>query len=147
MEKRTKLFLIFLGIAVFAFLIWLMFSYSRTCENQTCFQDYLKDCKKANYINTGQMIFQYSILGKSNNQCQVNVKLLQGDLKNQDSIKLEKSEMICNLPLNTIMNPESDISLCHGALKEGLQELIIQKLQIYIVQNLGKMNADLLKIK
>ena len=45
-----------------------------------------------------------------------------------------------------IMNPESDIGSCHGPLKEGLQDLIIQKLHSYLVQNLGRINLEVLDL-
>jgi hypothetical protein len=146
MGKKVKIFLALLAIALILSLIWLTFFYSRACENQTCFNDYLKDCKRANFITSGGMVFHYKILGKSSEGCEVNVKLLQGDLSNRDSLKLEKKEMRCYLPFNTVAAPEADIGLCTGQLKEGLQDLLIQKLHTYIVQNLGKINAELMNI-
>ena len=63
---------------------------------------------------------------------------------NQDSIKLESQKMTCMLPKGIVMIPESDIGNCHGMLKEGLQDLVIRKLHTYLVQNLGKLNLEML---
>lgn len=135
------LILIILGIA-----IWYFFYYTPVCKDQTCFKEYQDDCSRASYVNQGQMILQYKILGKENNNCNINVKFIEGNIENQDSTKLQNKEMICGIPLGAQMTPESDISLCHGLLKEELQDLIIQKLHTYVVQNMGKINLELLKI-
>lgn len=144
--KRVWKFSIIAGAILVLVIILLVIFYSHGCENQTCFEDYLKSCRKASYISIGKMTFEYSILGESKGICNVNVKLLQGDLNNQDSLKLEKKEMVCSLPLGVVAAPEADMSKCSGPLKEGLQDLIIGKLYAYIVQNFGKINAELLKV-
>lgn len=90
------------------------------------------------------MIFEYTVRGTSGDSCVVNVELLQGELNNQDSIKLEGREMRCRLPSGVIMIPESDIGNCHGELKEGLQDLVIKKLHTYLVRNLGQLNLELI---
>ena len=95
-------------------------------------------------IKFQEMIFEYSIEGRARDKCEVVVELLQGELNNADSEKLEHQKMICMLPLNVVMDPESDIGACHGELKEGLQDLIIRNLHTYLVQNLGKLNLEML---
>ena len=142
MEKRRgwQISIIIILLVLIAAFVWFNFFYYRNCENKTCFDDYLIDCKQAKFASFGNMSFEYTILGKSDENCNVRVNLIKGDLNNQDSLKLEGKEMVCSLPLRTIVQPEADISLCHGLLKEGLQDLIIQKLHNYLVQNLGKIN-------
>jgi len=125
--------------------VWASFIYYKNCDAKDCFDNSLLSCSRAQYINAGNMTFFYKIEGKSNEQCVVNVELLKGDLNNQDSLKLEKKDMECYLPLKTIMAPESDIGNCHGLLKEGLQEMIISRLNSYVVQNLGSINLEFLK--
>jgi hypothetical protein len=72
--------------------------------------------------------------------------LLQGELSNQDSVRLEGQEMTCFLPKGVVMIPESDIGRCHGLLKEGLQDLVIEKLHAYLVQNLGQINLEMIDV-
>jgi len=89
------------------------------------------------------MIFEYNIRGETKGACEVEVELLQGELNNVDSLKLEGQSMTCMLPLGAVVAPESDISICHGLLKEGLQDLVIRKLHTYLVQNLGRLNLEM----
>jgi len=51
--------------------------------------------------------------------------------------------MVCNIPLGSVILPESDLTNCHGILKENLQEQTIIKLHNYISQNLGQINAEM----
>jgi len=92
------------------------------------------------------MIFEYIIRGVSDGECEVDLELLRGELNNQDSLKLEGHEMTCYLPKGVLMIPESNIGKCTGLLKEGLQDLVIRKLHTYLVQNLGKLNLELVDI-
>lgn len=90
------------------------------------------------------MIFRYEILGKSKKKCDVNITLLQGEIGNQDSKRIERKSMVCSLPLGMIIIPESNLNYCSGILKESFQELFINKLYTYIIQNLGRINIEVL---
>lgn len=141
----SKIFIILvIVLAVIAVIVWYFGFYYKTCENEACFEKALENCNRAKFIKQASMIFEYKIKGKSNGLCDVNVKLLQGELNNQDSLKLEGREMLCSMPLGIIAAPEDKIEDCHGLLKEGLQDLTIQKLLTYLVQNLGKINSEIL---
>jgi len=94
-------------------------------------------------VGGNEMIFEYNIKGRVDDRCEVNVRLLQGELNNRDSVKLEGLTMDCFLPADVVMLPESNIGNCHGILKEGLQDAIIKKLHGYLVQNLGRLNLEL----
>ena len=127
----------------FLWSIWfLFFSYDK-CTDKICFEDNLKDCDRARFVSGDDMIFEYVIKGDSGDECEVDVELLQGELNNADSITLEGQTMTCMLPLGAVVSPESDISVCHGLLKEGLQDLVIRKLHTYLVQNLGRLNLEM----
>ena len=142
-RELVKLTLLVLVIVVAVGVVWANFFYYKSCENMTCFNDYLKDCKRARVVNSGEMVFEYKILGNQGEDCVVDVKLIRGDLSVQDSLKLENKEMKCYIPSGLVILPESDIDNCHGLLKEGLQDLVIEKMHQYIVKNLGKINLDL----
>lgn len=130
------------AIVVVIWLVWLIFFNSKDCANEACFNENLKSCDKAEFISKGDMLFRYTIKGEDDGQCFVDVELLQGRLDDADSAKLEGHKMTCMLPLGVVVAPESDISNCHGLLKEGLQDLVISKLHNYLVQNLGKLNLE-----
>lgn len=141
-----KWLLILTALTILVWIIWTMFfSYSK-CTDWNCFNEHLENCNKAIFVGGADMIFKYIIEGSSGSKCEVSVQLLQGELNNQDSIKLEMQEMVCMLPEGIVMIPESDIGNCHGLLKEGLQDLVIKKLHSYLVQNLGKINLEALNV-
>ncbi len=132
-----------LTVIVIAGVIWsvwfVFFSYDH-CRNRSCFDTHLKSCERAIFIGGSDSIFRYTINGKSGDGCSVDVKLLQGKLDNMDSMKLEGKTMTCLLPFGVVVSPESNINVCHGLLKEGLQDLIIRNMHSYLVQNLGRLN-------
>ena len=145
MRKRVNLIKILLLVIVLAlagFFIYFNFYY-KTCVNEECFYSSLEKCKRASFLSVGDMTFKYTIEGKSQGFCEVNVKLIRGDLSNQDSLKLQGKEMKCDLQLGDVSSPEDNIENCHGLLKEGLQDLIINKLYTYIAQNLNQINSSL----
>ena len=149
-EKRRyfnwKWFVILIVLAVLFWGIWVIFFSYATCETWDCFNNKLEDCNKVKFIGGDDMIFEYVIKGISDGECEVGVQLLQGELNNQDSIKLEMQEMVCMLPSGVVAIPESDIGKCHGLLKEGLQDLIIKELHSTLVQNLGRLNLEVLDV-
>jgi hypothetical protein len=130
----------------FLWSIWFLFFSYEDCSNRVCFDENLKDCDNARFIAGDDMIFEYIIRGESKGRCEVEVELLQGELNNEDSRKLEGQTMTCMLPLGAVVDPESDTSVCHGLLKEGLQDLVIRKLYTYLVQNLGRLNLELVGV-
>lgn len=138
---------VILGVlAILAFGVWALFFSYVNCDSWECFNNQLKSCDRAKFVGEMDMVFEYTIKGSSNQKCEVVVRLLQGELNNKDSIKLEMQEMTCMLPEGVAMIPESDIGNCHGILKEGIQGLVIKKLHTYLVQNLGKLNLEMLDV-
>ena len=131
-------------IIIIISLIWVHYIKKTNCTNESCFNLNLEKCNRAEFIGGTDMIFKYNILKQSENLCYVDVKLLQGNLNEQDSSDLEGKNMICELPFGAIMLPESNIKNCHGLLKENLQELFITKLHSYIVQNVGQINLQIM---
>ena len=88
------------------------------------------------------MIFEYFVRGIRGDSCEVNVKLLQAILGACDSLRLEGEEMVCYLEKGVAVAPESDIGVCSGRLKEELQGLIIERMQSYLLENLGQLNYE-----
>jgi hypothetical protein len=141
-----KWFLLLIGLVILVYVVWFIFFSYQECVSWDCFNNRLADCSKTEFIGGSKMIFEYTVRGESNGLCVVGVELLQGELNNQESIKLEGNRMSCNLPLGIKMIPESDIGNCHGLLKEGLQDIIIKKLHAYLVQNIGQINLEVLDV-
>jgi hypothetical protein len=141
-----KWFGFFIILVLVVWGIWLfIFSYGE-CRSWECFNSKLENCDRVRFIGGSNMIFEYTVHGVSGGKCRVEVELLQGELNNQDSIKLQGQKMICNLPRRVVMIPESNLGFCHGMLKEGMQDLVIKKLYTYIVQNLGRINLEVMDV-
>jgi len=141
-----KWLIVLVVFAVIIYVVWFFFFSYASCDTWDCFNSRLERCDRVKFIGGDDMTFEYSINGKSGEDCNVGVELLQGELSNQDSIALEGKSMVCSLPNGVIMIPESNIGYCHGLLKEGLQDLIIKELHSTLVQNLGRLNLEVLDV-
>ena len=139
-----KMGAILILLVVILVVVWFRFFNYGECSDWDCFNENLGRCDRVKFIGGTDMIFEYAIKGASGGECEVELELLVGELNNQDSIKLERQKMTCMLPKNVVMIPESNIGNCHGLLKEGLQDLIIKKLHVYLVQNLGQINLEMI---
>lgn len=150
MDKKRKDLLNKIGIGIliviFVFLaVWIFFRYFyyERCDNQDCFQQNLQDCKRTKYISEGKTLYKYFIIGQKDGICKVEMTLLGGEYEEADLSYLQGKSMNCYLPLNSNIMPEQDIAKCHGLLKEGLQDIIIKKLNFYIAENVGKINYQI----
>ena len=137
--------IVVLVVVVLVVLGFWFFGYGE-CDNWDCFNENLRRCDRVKFVGGTDMIFEYVIKGVSGGECEVDVELLMGELNNQDSIRLEHQKMTCMLPEKVVMIPESNIGKCHGLLKEGLQDLVIKKLHTYLVQNLGRINLEIIEV-
>ena len=61
------------------------------------------------------------------------MRLKKGDL---DLEVLDGESMVCDV-LGFKNYPEEDISRCSGKLKEEMQEIVIQRMHDYLLENLG----------
>lgn len=143
-----NLFNILLLVLLFFVLLGVLYSsffYYKACETETCFLNYLKDCNRATYYKEGDFSFKYKINGYFGAKCVVDVSL---DSINEE-IPLRKvylnSDMGCFMPFSSYYYPDGDLSRCSGLLKEGLQEVLIQRLKTEVVNNLEDINLDILK--
>lgn len=142
-KKKIILFILIGVVIVSILLILILINNYERCNSWDCFNYNLENCKKTKFAGGREMIFGYTINGKNKDTCEIEVVLLQGELTNQETSKLKDFSMTCNIPLGSIILPESDLTNCHGILKENLQEQTIIKLHNYISQNLGQINAEM----
>lgn len=134
------------ALIVLSYVVWFYCLSYKPCNSWDCFNENLGSCERTKFIGGNEIIFEYTVLGATEDKCLVNVKFLQGELNNQDSMKLEMQEMVCRLPRGVIMIPESNLDNCHGLLKENLQNLVIKKLYTYLVQNVEKISLEFLNV-
>lgn len=130
-------------IASIYFLYWNI----RTCQNEECFNQALAKCSKRYWTNeNSDTVLKYKILGKNNDKCDVRVEILQVRKGLAELINLEGKDMICSLDYGIVTEPEKNIQICHGILKETIQEIIIKRMHAQIVENIGKISAETTKI-
>jgi len=143
-RKKTIGIIFFLIVIVLAVAIYFTFFFYYKCDNISCFKAHQQNCDKTKFNNDLEdATWQYKIKGKKAGQCVIYVKFLQVKKGEIDLQKLEGKDMVCFLPLGSSDAPESDLSKCHGILKEEMQNLIIQKLHSYITSNLGQISSEL----
>jgi|SRR3989344_4968959 len=150
-ESSGRVKIIIWSIIIILFIaIYFTFFYSYKCNSMACFKEHQRRCNlissKTVYTNDVEdATWKYHIRKKVGDTCKVNVELVQLKKGEADLSELEGKSMNCYPALGTIIAPESDLSNCHGELKEGLQEAIINKLHKYIVSNLGEIAEELNK--
>ncbi|MFH0831508.1 MAG: hypothetical protein V1886_01415 [archaeon] len=144
-SKRNKNAVILAAILIFLLIaVYLNFFYSRKCADESCFNSALSQCKKARFLNIqADSSWLYSIKGQKAGNCIVDVKNI--DVKIAEAELLKGKSMICSLPKGVVVSPESELGNCHGLLKESLQDIILERLHTYIVQNIGQIASELEK--
>jgi hypothetical protein len=145
-----KWVIILLGVLLFLTVViffgYLFFFNSKDCLDATCFQERMQSCGKTFYIHEDeQATWLYHITGESEQECQINVKLLSAKQGELGIDKLEGMSMDCFYPMGVASYPEQDLDRCHGRLKEEFQARIITKLHSIILENLKDFNEELNK--
>ena len=145
-NKTAILIVVILIVGIIA--VYITFFYHPKCKDVKCWDERLKTCSKAVYINEPiDVTWLYTIDGKKSGNCEVKVKMLEIKRGLKQAEILKGKEMTCLLPLGFKVAPESNPNLCTGPLKEAMQALIIQKLHEYILENTGQIEEELTSVK
>lgn len=131
-------------------------TYNKPCNDRECFNFAMGKCDKASWINDAKdSTWQYQTKGRNFgcyfskkycNECEINVRLLQIKTGSIDTEKLQGLDMNCKVVFGYVGNPQDDLKRCSGELKEAMQDLIINRMHAYILQNVGKIGEELTKI-
>jgi len=149
MKKKAILLIMLIAVVGIGVIIsgYFLLTYLGKCDSKTCFNDALVSCKRASYfLDTSETSMEYKILGKSGDACRVEVKLVQFKRGTADLAVLEGKSMTCSTPLGILVQPESDLSQCHGILKEEIQDMIIKRMHAQIIENIGKIGEEVTKV-
>lgn len=146
-KGQTGKLVLFLSLIIILIgAIYFTFYFSYSCDDLACFQAHQRECSRTKFINDAQDIsWEYKILGESNKACEIEVEVLKVKQGELDKKRIEGKNMKCYLTLGEDSPPESDISNCNGMLKEELQEIIIEKLHLYVIENIGEISEELKK--
>lgn len=140
-DKRIIISLIVIALALSLYFTFFNIS---SCNTITCFNKALVKCSKVKFVNIQEeATWIYTIKGSKDNKCVVQVRSI--DVNLDEAKKIENKDMLCYIPKGMVILPESELDNCHGLLKEGLQDIIIEKLHVYIVQNIGKISEEATK--
>jgi hypothetical protein len=144
---QTGKLILFFGIVIILIgAIYFTFYFSYSCEDMACFKSHQRECSRTKFINNADdIIWEYNILGESNKACEIYVNILKVKQGSLEKKRIEGENMVCYLPLGKDVAPEADISNCHGLLKEELQDMMIEKLHLYVIENIGEISEELKK--
>lgn len=139
--------ILFLGIIIILIgAIYFTFYFSYTCEDMACFKAHQRECSRTKFVNDAEDIsWEYKIIEETNKACEIRVKVLKVKQGSTEKKRIEGKDMVCYLPMGDDTSPESEISNCHGILKEELQDMIIGKLHLYVIENIGEISEELKK--
>ncbi|MFH1249089.1 MAG: hypothetical protein V1660_02965 [archaeon] len=141
-NSKVKVIIAVLISVVLIISLYFTFFYVNECYTSMCFNKALAKCSKVKFTNPQEeATWIYTIDGRKADSCIVNVKSVKVTIK--EAREIENKEMKCYLPKGLVMAPESELDSCHGLLKEELQNIIIEKLHVYIVQNIGQISGNI----
>ncbi len=144
MVNKKIIVLIILIIISLSLAINYSFFQKKRCQNYECFAEAMKKCDRTVFINDAEeATWRYEIVKSENNECVVNVKLLQIKKGEISFENLNGLSMDCSYLKGISTYPEKNLEKCHGRLKEELQTAMIKKLYNYIVNNVDKIGEKL----
>tara|TARA_Y100000310_G_scaffold268360_1_gene280933 strand:+ start:1397 stop:1918 length:522 start_codon:yes stop_codon:yes gene_type:complete len=143
-QKRVGFALTIIIIALIAFSGYFLFFYSRPVNTSEEFLDAMANCRDVSWIREdAQASWLYKIKGGINGDaCEIEVVLLKMKEGTIESEKLQGKTMTCSFQKGESRFPEKDISRCSGVLKEELQDIIIQRMHNYLLQNVGEIREE-----
>jgi hypothetical protein len=143
-KKRIKIAVIILILTLLVFAGYFLFFYASPCNDISCFSNALGSCKSVSWIKEdAQASWLYIIKGsEGRDSCNINVKLLSLKQGAIDIEKLQGKEMDCIAAKGDARFPEKNLATCHGYLKEQLQDLIIQRMHNYLIENVGEIKQE-----
>jgi len=145
---RGGIILLVLILIVAAVAVFFTFFYHPTCDDTSCWEDRLENCRKSKYINDAiDVTWEYKIKGDKGDKCIVDVKILAIKRGLKKTEVLEGKTMTCELPKGIILAPEANTNFCHGILKEEFQNLIIKNLYNFVLENTGEIGQELREIE
>jgi hypothetical protein len=117
--------------------------------DEICFKQAMKACKTAEFITyKNNNVYSYEVKPSFDKNCRIKITLERsaaGSSLEFDKLVEDKS-MTCKIPRKEIDGTSLDdfsgiIDHCSGPLKEGLYELIIQRMYSTIVQELSQVES------
>ena len=143
-KKRVGIALIILVLALIIFSGYFLIFYAKPVSTSQEFTNSLNTCKRVSWIREDvQASWLYTIKGnEKGDACKIEVQLLKIKQGTIDTEKLQGQEMICTMLKTETQFPEKNIAQCTGKLKEDLQDIIIQRMHNYLLENVGEIQQE-----
>jgi len=143
-KKRFLIAFIILIVGLLGFFVYFNYFLAKECKDVECYDKALLDCKKVWVIREDDnYVWRYEILSSNKNSCDVEVRLLKVNKGSLNVEDLQGKSMVCQVQKVDDILPEKDMLRCNGRLKEELQEIIIDRMHNYLLQNLGEIKEGL----
>lgn len=134
---------VFVVLAVSTYFYFKIFLIKEECASQQCFLENMAECKGTAFNSMQEdAVWAYAVQGTQGGSCKVSVKVVEVKKSTSSEKDLEGKEMTCYVPKGMLMMPEEKIEYCHGLLKEAIQDQIIERMHLYIVQKIGQIEQE-----
>lgn len=149
---KRKTFWILLALLLIAIILAFYFRLkpapcSLICGDFACFSSEMIKCSKAEYLNPeSEAVWSYKIKGISDDKCRIEISISEASNGSLGLSKLREYKMDCLYPLGVSNYPGKDLTKCSGPLKEEMQALIIERMQTYIISQMGQLNESIRSI-
>jgi len=139
MEKRP---LITIVIIILIIGLGIFFFYKKTCKTEECFNNALAKCKPATYYGYRNNNLYYYKISRSFRDCNLDVRIDRMAIGTEHNLirLLEDTDMSCRIPKAVrinLDNMENLLNFCHGDLKEGLLQVMVERLYSLIVRDIS----------
>lgn len=123
----------------------------KDCGNdKECFNNELRKCRSSVMLNArDNNFYTYQSFYTFGENCKIKIKMEQAAPGASLEVKnlLEGKEMICMVPKERLVEEGIDqfenlLNYCHGELKEGLYELVIERMYGLVVNKFGTVLGD-----
>ncbi|MFA5174418.1 MAG: hypothetical protein WC438_04520 [Candidatus Pacearchaeota archaeon] len=143
-KKNVGIALMILILGLIIFSIYFLVFYAKPCSDDKCFVSSVETCKSVSWVREDeQASWIYIVKGNAGGDaCKVEVRLKEMKQGTIDSEGLQGKQMTCIFQKGSTQFPEKDISQCTGPLKEELQDLIIQRMHNYLLENVGEIKQE-----
>lgn len=122
-------------------------------QDKACFNDAFNKCKPAQVVSLrNNNAYVYAIGWQLGKFCELKIEALRIDAGAPQEFKaLKGKSMSCKIPKTMLGNLSVDnfdnlLVYCHGPLKEGLYEVIIQRMYTLVVSQLGDIAQEARKV-
>ncbi len=149
MEKRSLIIAVVIVLVVF---YGLFFVYKKSCQTEECFNDALYKCKPAKFYSyRNNNLYLFKISRSLFSECNLKVEVVKMAIGSEpDLVRLmEGKGMECKVPKDlviTLDKMENLLAYCHGELKEGLYQIMLERIYGLIVRDMSGIIKEAEKI-